>query len=1157
MVCLLLIVFVSAVYVLNEAPLAQAATSTFGYTTIGTVNGGEPAANEMYGVVLTTGSDAESATLNSVTWAGNNFIYPQIYSNVKAVLVSYPDKQIIAISNSVQIDYTDTWHTNTFSSPPVLYAETQYVLMLIGDSAFGIDGNTGTTSILDDPSNSYSSPVNPTGTFSSSSFIYSIYGTYTLPQTFSGGVMPSYGYGTSFTYDIDVSTASGGGINVNLVYSGNVVASSTISVSTNGENSGTVYLSSAYFVIKGNSYSIELVPVDECTIVNTVNSLYLTYSPYYLIAVSSYLSGVGNMGYSISSAVEEGGNYYAPEGGDYTVSVTTPQNLGIGTQAVCVGYTSDVGSGSGASVSVTNVAADHTFTFNWQLQYQVTFSVTGLDSSAQGTVVTVDGVNLTFSSLPYTKWFTSGSQTTFTFTTTILSSTTGKEFKLTSSYSSPQTITGTTTLVDGYSTYYYLTVNSAYGSPLYADWYLAGSTAYCGVTPTTVSTGTGVQEVFTSWSGSGSGSYTGTNTMPAITMNAPITETAVWQLQYYLTVNGVYSTSYGSGWYDYGATAYFNVSSPITSGGGQTSFTSWSGSGSGSYSGTTNNTSCTMNSAITETANWGSQYLLTIVSPYGTTTGAGWYTSGATAYAGLVSGTVSGGSGTQYVFTGWSSGGTDPAQSTAITMDNSYTVTATWSTQYYLTVSSAYGTTSGYGWYNSGSYTTASVSSSLIVDSTGTHTLQGWGGDANGGGITSNSILMSSSKNAVASWTTTGGSSGGSANYTVTLHGIYYDDSSYAQQENVKYTLTYANGTIFSAIMNSTAGNENVIVIHSTSPFVQLTWNASSTANYTRIYRFMNTTNDDIRLYIVDPNLPSSIYSFSVTDFSSMKNPFLETSVSPDGNHTYVVERADLSDSGGTVTFVMNQNQIYTLTFIQDITPQLSFSQTFTASISGVPGTTPISLDVLAGDFPTSNGPIIMQANADRNGSNTIIVSYFDPSGNTSWVYVKIYHLQGSIQIIDYVVNSTGNSQSFLWQLADSKTSYLVNVQSYSGNQLYTWNLSAPASSGSSNPFLGLLDWLGQSVGTLPHVQTGWPTGMTSAQIGEIIAACIVMMFLCIGSFRSAGACCVLSWIIFGLMLWLGWMGVVSIYTIPQFAFSGFLAIVILLDEAKSQARET
>ena len=68
---------------------------------------------------------------------------------------------------------------------------------------------------------------------------------------------------------------------------------------------------------------------------------------------------------------------------------------------------------------------------------------------------------------------------------------------------------------------------------------------------------------------------------------------------------------------------------------------------------------------------------------------------------------VSGGTGIQYAFTGWSSGGTYYA-SDAITMNGPYTDTAEYVTQFYLTVTGGDGASTGQGWYNTGSDATAS-----------------------------------------------------------------------------------------------------------------------------------------------------------------------------------------------------------------------------------------------------------------------------------------------------------------------------------------------------------------------------------------------------------------------------------------------------------------
>ena len=118
-----------------------------------------------------------------------------------------------------------------------------------------------------------------------------------------------------------------------------------------------------------------------------------------------------------------------------------------------------------------------------------------------------------------------------------------------------------------------------------------------------------------------------------------------------------------------------------------------------------------MNNAITETAAWQTQYFLTVTSAYGTTSGQGWYNTNALAYAGVNSGAVSGGTGTQYVFSSWSgaASGNNYGQSNAITMNGPLTATASWQTQYQVTFAvspSASGTTTPSGtnvWENAGS----------------------------------------------------------------------------------------------------------------------------------------------------------------------------------------------------------------------------------------------------------------------------------------------------------------------------------------------------------------------------------------------------------------------------------------------------------------------
>ena len=104
--------------------------------------------------------------------------------------------------------------------------------------------------------------------------------------------------------------------------------------------------------------------------------------------------------------------------------------------------------------------------------------------------------------------------------------------------------------------------------------------------------GTGVRYVWTSWSGGGAISHT----------VAPVTNktfTATFTTQYYLTMTkGTGGTvSPTSGWRNNGAVV--SISATRATG---YSFTNWTGTGTGSYSGANNPASITMSGPITETA---------------------------------------------------------------------------------------------------------------------------------------------------------------------------------------------------------------------------------------------------------------------------------------------------------------------------------------------------------------------------------------------------------------------------------------------------------------------------------------------------------------------------------------------------------------------------
>jgi hypothetical protein len=378
-------------------------------------------------------------------------------------------------------------------------------------------------------------------------------------------------------------------------------------------------------------------------------------------------------------------------------------------------------------------------------QYKVSFTQSG--SSVNPTVsYQIDGGSVVVNTVPFDVWVNSGSNITYTYENPVSGGIGVQYVLIDTSPASSQTITGNLTVTGTYKTQFYLTVTSTHDSPTGEGWYDSGVLANFSVT-SPVSGGFGVQYVCTGFTGDASGS----GISGSVLMNESNSVTFSWKTQFYLTVVSAYDTPLGEGWYDSGDIANFSVSSPAPGGlGVQYVCTGFTGDASGS--GTSG--SVTMNDSKTVTFTWKTQFYLTVISAYDTPLGAGWYDSGVTAGFN-VSSPVAGVSGVQYVCTGFTGDASGSGTSGSILMNSPKAVTFTWKTQYYLTVDSAYDTPSGENWYDASSTAYASLSNGVVSDGVGTqHVFTGWGGDASGIGLTSNSIIMNSPKTATANWKT-------------------------------------------------------------------------------------------------------------------------------------------------------------------------------------------------------------------------------------------------------------------------------------------------------------------------------------------------------------------------------------------------------------------
>src|SRR4029077_16258045 len=244
------------------------------------------------------------------------------------------------------------------------------------------------------------------------------------------------------------------------------------------------------------------------------------------------------------------------------------------------------------------------------------------------------------------------------------------------------------------------------------------------------SAGTNVQYAWTKWSDNLAISHT-----VAPTTNK--TYTATFRLQYNLTM------AHGTGGTVTPASGYKNsgaiVSIHATATNGY-SFNSWAGSGTGSYSGTNNPASITMNGPITETASFTQNPIQVTVqtsptgrsfsvdgTPYTTAQTFSWVPGSSHTIA--TTSPQSGGTDVQYVWTNWTGGG---AISHTVAPTSNTTYTANFSTQYYLTM--AHGTggtvTPPSGWKNSGM--TVSISATPTNNNQVSYAFIGWTGSGAG-----------------------------------------------------------------------------------------------------------------------------------------------------------------------------------------------------------------------------------------------------------------------------------------------------------------------------------------------------------------------------------------------------------------------------------------
>ncbi|MDE1810763.1 MAG: hypothetical protein KGH66_01860 [Candidatus Micrarchaeota archaeon] len=197
------------------------------------------------------------------------------------------------------------------------------------------------------------------------------------------------------------------------------------------------------------------------------------------------------------------------------------------------------------------------------------------------------------------------------------------------------------------------------------------------------------------------------------------TNARLWSLGYGLQIQSQYGnltrsvnyTAYSN--LQIGAPAAVNVSS-----GTREVFAGWSGTGTGSYTGDQNNVTITMNGNIQENALWQRQYYVGAGSSYGSVAGTGWYDANSSVELSLNATKINTGYGRRVVFDHWSSGGTAPELRLVAAMPTD--VMLYWDTQYMVNATTAYGNTTGSGWYDANSTARITLGTEFVPIGNGT-----------------------------------------------------------------------------------------------------------------------------------------------------------------------------------------------------------------------------------------------------------------------------------------------------------------------------------------------------------------------------------------------------------------------------------------------------
>ncbi len=311
----------------------------------------------------------------------------------------------------------------------------------------------------------------------------------------------------------------------------------------------------------------------------------------------------------IGTTIPTAGVHWYDEGTSVPITATPPTSMPAGERYLFAAW---IGSGTGAYSGPSDPAAvtmtgPMIETASYTHQYQVSFAVS---PSGAGTAYPVGGwmnagplpIQATaFTGYSFSSWSSDNAAITFGSQTASTTAIIGGTGTITAVFSLlPVSVTITSSPI---GSEYVLVDDSIITTPHTFSWIPGTSHSIRG--SSTVPVGPGERYLFSSWSDGLSQNHTYNVQM------SPATITATFTHQYQLTMAsnfGSTTPAVGAHWYDAGAKVTVGAAAPMPTMGERYGDFVWAGSGTGSYSGSGNPASLTMNGAIAENASWTHQY---------------------------------------------------------------------------------------------------------------------------------------------------------------------------------------------------------------------------------------------------------------------------------------------------------------------------------------------------------------------------------------------------------------------------------------------------------------------------------------------------------------------------------------------------------------------